>query len=209
MATQNQLDTDTFGGTAGTALHTYNANWVNSVFNSNWFDPKLSTPNGGVVFSSTPSGSERTGQTWTNDQYAQATLAIIGADKATAIGVRLGDNGSGAVNSGYFVGPNFEIAGNAYRVYSVAAGFNAPLATSSTLAIIGDVVNIQIVGSLITVRVNGSIISDLTTTDSNHTTGNPGLFISDATGKWTTWSAGSVTAGGGTARNGMLLGIAP
>jgi hypothetical protein len=202
---QNVLDTDVFGGTAGTALPTYDANWVNAPLSNLWNNLVISTPNGGVVAGVSFCAAYRTGQTWTNDQFAQATIVALPSTLEMLVGVRMLGDGSNNPSSGYFVGPNDNISGNAYRVFSVAGGLNTPLATSSTVAAVNDVVNLQVVGTTITVRVNGVLISDLTCTDSNHTTGNPGLFINDPLSKWTTWSAGSVTSSGAAPITGSLL----
>ncbi len=207
LGTQTQLDTDNFSGTAGTDLPTYNANWVNSTLINQWFPPYISTPNGGAVgnggFSS---AAYRTGQTWTNDQYAQATLAVLPISGNAKICVRmLGDVGTSNPTSGYCVGPEPNFSGQNYRLYDVMVG---QLAVSATSAVANDVVNIEMVGTTITVRVNGSIISDLTTTDASHATGNPGIFLGDASAKWTTWSAGSAgSAATGKPSSLMLTGV--
>src|SRR5215471_4495821 len=77
---QTLLDSDDFSGTAGTNLHSYNANWV--LAGSAWCtDLKISTPtNGGVGTGSGGPGlscTYRTGKTWTNDQYAQLTVVAL------------------------------------------------------------------------------------------------------------------------------------
>lgn len=202
---QNTLDTDTFGGTAATALHSYDANWINSTLNNLWNDCVISTPNGSATGGGIQNGSYRIGQTWTNDQFAQMTIAALSLTHM-ALYVRLTGDGGNNPATGYKVGPNPNSAGNnSYRLYKVDGTL---LAASATIAAVSDVVNLEIVGTTITVRVNGSILSDLTTTDATHASGNPGLYIDDVVGKFSTWSAGSVTsgsAGGPLVNNGRLV----
>lgn len=192
---QNILDTYDFSATAGNGLSTV-ANWVNNTLSNQWNDLKISTPNGGCMQSSGQCGDYRTGQTWTNDQFAEWVLATLPLVASARLYVRLSGDGGNNPNSGYAVGPDPNISGQAYRLFDVSTG---QLAASATTATAGDTVNIEVVGSIITVRVNGSILSDLTYDDSagsNYTTGNPGGYINDAIAKATTWKAGSVTGAG-------------
>jgi hypothetical protein len=195
---QNTLDTDPFNGTAGTALVTYSSgNWVNADYTGSYFDHILSTPTGKAQAGGggLQSVDHRIGQTWTNDQFAQATFDIL-ATSAQFLAVRLGGDGTN-ISTGYAVGINPNNAGNNnYRIISANAGLNADLVLSATVAAAGDVVNIQIVGTAVTVKVNGTHITDLDFTDSLYATGNPGLITgSDATSRFSNWSAGSVTGG--------------
>lgn len=196
FAGQNTLDTDVFGGTAATNLHTYNANWDLATFGTSCNDNKISTPNGGVVGAGGTSCDGRDGQTWTNDQFAQGTVAAL-PTASTLVCVRLGGS-AGNINSGYCVGPIPNIGTNAYRLVKANA-LNTTVKLSATVALANDVVNIQVVGTTITVKVNGATIADLTTTDASFATGKPGIIQQDTTGKLTTWSAGSVTGAGSTA----------
>jgi hypothetical protein len=194
---QNTLDTDPFNGSAGTALVTYSSGlWVNSAYSGNYFDHVLSTPTGKAQAGGggLQSADHRVGQTWTDDQFAQATFDTL-ATSAQFLAVRLGGDGAN-ISSGYAVGINPNNAGNNnYRIVSANAGINTDLAVSATVAVAGDVVNIQVVGAAISVRVNGVPITDLNFTDGIFTTGNPGLVSgSDATSRWASWTAGSVTS---------------
>lgn len=193
FAGQNQLDTDVFGGVAATNLHTYNANWVTSTFATTCNDNKISTPNGGVVGAGGTSCDSRIGFTPTNDQYDQSTIGTL-ATSAMFIAVRLTNTGT-TLNGGYCAGTDPNVSGNNKYTLVKCTALNTPLKTSATVALAGDVVNLQVVGSTITVTVNGVVLSDMTTVDASFTTGLPGYVMTDTTGKFTTWSAGSVTGG--------------
>src|SRR5574341_770270 len=68
-AVQNELDTDSFNGTNGTALATYNANW--NALGSGEINQAAIQGTPGVGNTSGNSGDYRTGQTWTNNQWAE------------------------------------------------------------------------------------------------------------------------------------------
>lgn len=203
LGTQNKLfGPDLFNGTAATALHTYDANWISSVFSNSWFDPLISTPNGGVIGGGANSGSYRTNEAVTADQYNQGTFTTLPTAGAMAICLRM-TAAAGDPAGGYCVGTDDNLTGTqVYQIWKVT-NKNAPLTTSATVAVNGDVVNWQIVNTTMTVKVNGSTISDLTTVDATYATGNPGIFFNTTTGKLAAYEAGSVTST--TTCNGGLL----
>jgi hypothetical protein len=189
---QTILDTDTFSGTAATNLHTYNANWENSPYSSACNDGKISTPNGGVA--GFASCDDRTGFTWTNNQFAQATLGTISGSNTTMVCVRAA--GSSGHLTGYCGGAETHISSTTYYIQrSDQPGGFTTLQTYSQTPALGDIVNLQIKGSVLTLKVNGVALSP-TATDTTYTTGNPGIDVDSGSGstvnQLNTWSAGSV-----------------
>lgn len=202
---------DPFSGTATNPLHTYNANWINSTLSNQWNDLLISTPNGGVVYNAGQSGSYITGQTWTDDQFGEAILAIVPLAASAKVCVQLHGSGGNNPDGGYCVGPDPNISGLAYRLFDVVDGL---LASSATSAQANDVINIEVIAGVIKVRiggVNGTLLSDLTTTDvTPYTGGSPGMYMNDATAKFTAFSAGSASTGGGgggAISHGLLSGV--
>lgn len=189
---QVQLDSDTFSGTSATQLHTYNANWVSSVFNA-WCNPDvISTPNGGVYGNN--ACDERTGFTWTNDQWAQVTYNAAPSGESLLC-VRM--TATTTRPNGYCVGTSPGISGTPYKLYRIDAGVKTTLKTSAQNPVLGDVWNLQVIGSTITFKVNGTVVSALTdSADTTYTTGNPGFMLNDVTAGTkliTTWLAGSAS----------------
>ena len=208
-AGQNVLDTDSFGGTNGTALSTYSANWP--VF-ANWNNglailgsPGMGEQGGGV------SGNRRLGQTWTNDHWCELTLDGTNlADVLFYIGVRL--QNTSPAGDGY--GAGWESDTNLYRIIKINAnGTTSVLATSAHTRAAGDVVNFQAVGAIMTLVVTrgGSTLFTLSATDVAYTTGAPGIprVWNSTSGRLAgSWRAGSVTADaacGGQPANTVLL----
>lgn len=191
-AGQNVLDTDTFNGTAGTGLHTYNANWVNAAVSASCGDPVISTPNGAAKSAGGDSCDRRDGQTWTNDQYVQVTFKVLATSLSAMACVRFNGSAS-SISSGYCIGTDIGNGGTQKLALFKATTPNTELKLSATTVAANDVINLQIVGTTITVTKNGATVSDLTTTDASFASGNPGIFIRDTTGQLSAWTAGSVT----------------
>lgn len=188
-----QLDSDTFGGTAATALPSYNANWVLTNMNGTFNNLNISTPNGGVASSSGPGGNYRTGFTWTNNQWAGITVGAVPAQTFEEVCVRI-TAGSGNQPDMYCAGNDAAAQGNGkYEISIWTNGARTQLVvTASQTMTAGDVVNFNAVGTTLTLKVNGTQI--LQTTDSTWTTGNPGLIINGSTttaNYANTWLAGS------------------
>jgi hypothetical protein len=185
------LDTDSFNGTNGTQLPSYNANWNNQPDFNN------------VIIAGTPgvggnlAANFRSGFTWTADQWAQLTIDGTTVP-STAIGVTLRMN-TGGISSGYFGGFNNNAFGdNLYRFgyYDTAVLHHLALAGAGTTAAAGDVVNFQVVGNILTLTVNGVVLGTYDfTSDGLSYSGDPGLVIehsSAATRTAGSWSAGKI-----------------
>lgn len=204
LAAQTQLDSDSFNGTAGTGLHTYNAKWRISPYAVNHNELILSTPNGSTVCATVGCIIDNNGQSWTNDQYAQVTFTTLPSTKGFLCLRMQGDNTD--LTAGWCVGINPNVNGTNHWLLSKATSLDTAVTTSATNASAGDVLNFQIAGNVVTVAIGGAHLVDMdTTTDGSFPTGgNPGMVINDATGKFSAWSAGSVGTGA-TCNGGLLL----
>lgn len=204
-AGQNTLDTDSFGGTNGNTLDTYSANWTTDGAHLNACTIR-GTPGAGGDISGGICVNARTGQTWTDDQWAELTVdgTNIG-DTAWEVCVRIQSD----FRDRYCAGQsNGYVGNNTYRIdkWNSATG-RTNLATGTHTLTAGDIVNFQIVGGNLTLLVNS--VSEATATDTDYTTGNPGMFLYNA-GTPTqrlggTWKAGSVTTAT-TAHSLMMIG---
>lgn len=209
-AGQNVLDTDSFNGTNGNVLSTYNANWVKQ-------NPAVDeviiagTPGIGVNPASSPNADYRTGKTWTNDQWAEFTLDSTNTlGQIVQVQVRAQTNNT---VSGYVGGPNFFGASHHF-IQRYDSGSATTLLDTGVVAQKGDVVNLQIVGSVLTISVNGSSIGtyDTASDGTKYSTGNPGLFLQDGGTPSTrfagSWRAGSVSGSvSGGVHNLPLMGV--
>lgn len=207
---QNTLDTVNFSAGEGyvnnDALPTDNANWVLS--GSSDADnvrvrgiPGVGQGGGGN------SCCYRTGQTWTNDQWAQLTVdatnlvdTLFGRWAVVLRGV------AGTATNCYALGAFPSIVDNTlkYRIGRFdGMGTFTTLETSATTMATSDVVNAQIVGTVLTLTVNSVVLLTHDTASipdaTQYTTGNPGLLFNSntATNRYAgSWLAGSVTSGG-------------
>jgi hypothetical protein len=190
------LDTDTFGGTNGNTLSTYNANWVLQSSGSRNECNIAGTP--GV--SGSLAGNYRTGFTWTNDHWAELKVGATIADFWFQVGVRMQTDDTA---SGYLFGMDNASFGTDYRLIRVDSGAETMLGSASgqTLAI-NDVVNLQIVGTVLTGFVNGIqvLTYDTSGDGTKYSTGKPGLQLYTTTtttrlgGSWRAGSYGSAHA---------------
>lgn len=205
QAQQTTLDTDSFGGTNGDQLPTYNANWAIM---------DLTNVNNAVIRGTPGVGGAniaadlRNGFTWTNDQWAELTIdATTKADTRLMVCVRV-VQGSGNNMTGYGGGVNLDITGGTYQIYKFSApGTFTALVTGTHAYALGDVVNLQMVGTTLILLVN--TVQEATVVDATYSTGSPGLIVgSQASRLAGTWKAGSVGAAAVVPR-GMLLGVGP
>lgn len=183
---ETQLDTDTFNGTNGTLLPTYSANWpLWGGFNNCRIE---GSPG---VGDNSGCGNSRTGQTWTNDQWAE--LTVDSANTATVFEVCVRTTSPSNLSDGYCGGIDSSHFNTQYRIIKLTNGTTTSLVTSATTLSLGDIINMQVVGTSLILTVNGKTL--LTTTDSTYSTGNPGLdFFSGNTNRLAgSWRAGSVT----------------
>jgi len=192
---QTLLDTDSFGGTNGDTLTTYSANWP--VFIS-WNQLAIrGTPGFGTGVAGSQ-GNRRTGQTWTDDHWAEITLdAVSLADTLFWVGVRAIDESP----SGRGYGGGWDFGPTVYQIVrfnpdgSKTVLLNDP---GSNTRAQSDIINVQVVGTTITLKVTrgGSQLLSISTVETTYPTGGtPLLFANDITTNRLggTWRAGSVT----------------
>jgi hypothetical protein len=202
---QTQLDSDSFNGTNGNSLSTYNANWVQQS-TTTYLEatiegtPGVGTPTGGGL----EGANYRTGFTWTNDQWAELKADSSQPD-ATAlrfkVGVRMQTDNT---VSGYYASWDLFVNSGKYTIDRCDNNVSTVLATTTTALAANDVVNLQIVGTVLTLQVNGSTIGtyDTASDGTKYSTGNPGLWLGNNTNSTKmasgspAWRAGSVTSGG-------------
>jgi hypothetical protein len=120
--------------------------------------------------------------TFSNDQYAQATITGTGGDTGVAVRVS-GDNGyiaywAGSGSTGLFI-------------LRRDAGAYVTLATLASQSLVGQVLRIEATGTTITVKKNGTAV--LTATDATYATGSAGIYATTG-GTLDDWSGGNVVA---------------
>lgn len=208
---QNLLDSDSFGGTNGNTLTTYDANWVLlDLTNIDNLDIR-GTPGVGGAGASLIGGELRNGQTWTNDHWAE--LKIDGttvADVRFLVGVRCTQGVSDSM-TGYFGGVHRDDTGGDYKIYkfSTTSAYTA-IATGTHTYAANDVVNIQAVGTTITLTLNG-VTEATASSQTDYATGSPGMILSHSTtarlaGTWNAGSVGTAATAGGPLAGGKLAG---
>src|SRR5689334_9382567 len=143
---QNLLDSDSFGGSNGDLLHTYNTNWdaAGDIFGDNQI---RQTPGVGCATSGI-SASKRSGFTWTDDQWCE--MLVDGTTLAAQqwlLMLRLQD--SGGHIAGYAAGRDVTNFADKYVIARVPPNTYSyaqlAIASAATLAL-GDKVNFQAVG---------------------------------------------------------------
>ena len=207
---QNILDTDSFGGSNGTVLHTYDANWIADTITFYNDCSIRGTPGVG----GTPAcGNHRIGQTWTNDQFAQLTVdGTTVASNTFVVMVRF----TVTAGNGYTGGAPVQGGSTIYRIGRLDANVFTTLAaeSGSTTIQAGDIVNLQVEGTVLTLKVTrgGSdaftpFSYDTAGDATKYSTGNPGMVFQNTDGTVRlagSWVAGSVGAAGAAA--GPLIG---
>lgn len=197
--------TDSFTGSAGTALGTYSANWtvkVNAgdvVIAVGGVGASLTTNTSAVAFYNATSAA--------NDQFAQGTLNFQGyptSNEAVGVCVRVNSSGSGYCAT-------FYIANNqAYIVNMVAGVFTGVVIADGTSWTPGDVMRLEVVGTTLTLKRNGTTTASQA--DSTYTAGQYGIGFwggPESNVNLSNWSAGDIGGGGGPTINNMLLRGAP
>lgn len=137
------------------------------------------------------------GQTFNNDQYAEATIAVMNGTALGGPSVRTAFTGVNGVTgeTGYILlVPATGVSGN-LLVQRMINGASATILTIPTITpVVGDVFRISIAGTTITAFQNG--VSKGTIVDANLTKGFPGIFCFAPTTstdcQLSSWAAGGV-----------------
>jgi hypothetical protein len=121
------------------------------------------------------------------DQYAEETLATVGAN-GHGVGPEVRASGSTAGTANWY--SCLELGGSGILLRRGLNGVATNLVITPVTITSGDVIRIEVVGNAITCKQNGTVIN--TATDSNLTSGSPGMeaFSND----WTldNWSGGNL-----------------
>lgn len=168
---------------------------ANSGFGANWTHYQEGTPtnSGAQVISNvgriTTSFTLRTAM-WSGgassaDQFSQATMAAGSADFGEYVAVRKTDGDN------FYAGGRLN--GTSIRISKYVAGVQTTLNTGTVTVSDGDVIRLEVSGTSLDLKING--VSQLTTTDSDLSSGNPGLRSTNTT-DWDNWSGGDLAAAG-------------
>lgn len=134
-------------------------------------------------------GAYYTGVAFANDHYAQAKLV------ANLVGVSVRVVNTGGESNFY----NFDAnsGSGAIRIFKYKNNVGATVLTSDTITVnANDVLYLEAVGSALTAKINGSTV--LTTSDSEFTTGSPGIFLGNTGADVLDDFEGGDTGGGAT-----------
>jgi hypothetical protein len=174
-----------FTGTANADLTTYNANWVIARGSSNLAIDSTGTlchPGGASLLSNMYCW---TGDTFSNDQYAQCVVTALGSGNYQGPCVRQANNAA----QGYTIDSN-----NGDRFMEVLPGFGSMYHDTGALAT-SDVQRIEASGNSISYKLNGATLS--TVTDNTWTSGSAGLQIYGVAGdavRVDNWEGGNLGA---------------
>lgn len=105
-----------------------------------------------------------------NDQYAQATIANVGAFDYVGVLVRVDGSGNGY---GVHIDGRSGIATNSIFKMT-AGGVTGYLGTGSLTVSAGDVLRLEMSGSTLTLKKNGATVD--TATDATYASGQPGIL---------------------------------
>lgn len=167
-------DTDSFTGTDGTDLGTYNAKWVQLTGEN--VASFLEIESNGVGSSNT--GAQRTKYTtaWSAPSDQWGTISMVGtkATWITAAGVNL----QTAAQSGYFFGYDANDDGATDRIRKEAAGVMSMLtAAGAATPTVGDTFDLENQAGTLTGVLSGGHSDSVSVADASFTGGQPGIQI--------------------------------
>jgi len=186
--------TDSFTGTSGTQLHTYNASWTEQ--RASDLHCEISGAGGGTpntVRAAATGGSEAAakwdGDTFTADQYSQAKA--VNASNYAGPTVRM-VGVTAAAENGYVA----LIDGLAIDLQRIDNGVRTNLQGGIGSIASGDTLKLEIVGTTLKVYVNGVQVGT-NQTDSNYATGQPGIAFIGSGAELDDWMADTIPTGAG------------
>ena len=140
-----------------------------------------------------PEGSVWSADTFGDPQFSKVAVVTLAAHEMGAV-VR----GSTTGNDYYAGGHNRNNHGNDNRrIYKYVAGSYSNLATEAVDIAVSDDVRLEADGTSLDLLIGG--VSKVTTTDSSHSSGKPGLAVfhsSTNVAIWDDWEGGDLAAGG-------------
>lgn len=176
---------DTFTGTNGTALQTYNSSWgINTsgfVLNSN----ALVGTNAHDAF------AYWNADTFDNDQYSQLTAVAVVADTYVGPAVRMAKS---STQTAYFMQGD---SADGLYLMKIVNGTETQLGSAAAVVAANDVLRLEIVGTTLTPKRNGNAINPPgAQTDSSIASGAAGIDIynNNTGGRVDDWSAGNISA---------------
>lgn len=169
--------TDSFTGSDGTALATHDANWTVHQGTGEIQSNSLKLYNNSAIAWATYAG------TVNDDQYSQAVASAISSGHFNGLVVRCNTSGTAT-----FYGTSWD-GSNAY-IFKQVAGAYTQLGAAVTSPSAGDTVKLAVSGTTISLYHNGSLVT--TRTDSDITSGNPGVFAyHESASRLDTWQGGN------------------
>jgi hypothetical protein len=152
----------------------------------------------------------RTAGTYSNDQYAKATISGKGLNTAYRRGgVIVRSSADTDANADFYAFYNCDDASNTSVLCKVVNGTFTSLGTWTTTAWAnGDTIELEVSGTTLTPYRNGSAIAGKSATDSALASGRPGLYIASHTDsgyRLDDWEGGDVSSASATALLMLLL----
>ncbi|HLJ85999.1 MAG TPA: RHS repeat-associated core domain-containing protein [Candidatus Angelobacter sp.] len=132
------------------------------------------------------------GGSFSNDQFAQVTLASVSSSSSMGPAVRVSPSG---LNYYAFGAAGSGASGN-YWLWKTVNGARTTLATGPTAHNVNDVLRLEVTGTTLTAKINGTVVA--TVTDSTFQSGNPGIQsnpgVNPGSAPWETisnWTGGT------------------
>lgn len=207
--------TDTFTGTNGTDLATYNSTWV-LIGGDGVGYYGINGNAAQTLFSGTnPDNTYRYNNTAGQDQYSEGIVDNLGGslDSRNVLIVRA-DTGTSSSNH-YKLVIEESSTGNGgtknFLLYKTTTGTPAQIGSTFTAAVSnGDTIRLEATGGATTTlatKVNGSQIDSRTDSSSPFTSGQVGIGGAKTGGiRWASWGGGDISGGGGGSTYASLLG---
>jgi len=181
--------TEAFTNADGTSLPTHNAAWVD-------VNAGLLITSNSVYGSDSLGSAYYSGETWSNDQYAQLVVVAVSSSGASrSIGPSCRQT-AGATDTAYVFAWYSTAAASQRRLYKVVAGTITELGSDTTVASAGEVFRVEAQGTTVRGKVNG--VEIFSVTDSAIASGVGGIRAtsSNTSHRGDNWEAGDLTAAG-------------
>lgn len=161
------MASDNFTGTNGTALTTYDANWI---LNAGDFSIQTNALAANGATGTTECAARYAG-TYPNDHFAEAALSAVAAVANARIGVAVRCATDASAN---YYGLYYDHDAGETYLFKVVAGAWTQLGASFTAGLsVGDTLRLDVTGTTLTYLLNG--VSQGTRSDSDLSSGSPGV----------------------------------
>ena len=128
------------------------------------------------------------GASFTPDQYSKATISAV-TDHDAAIVVRASGKDATYQGYGFYIWPQYSVA----SLRRMSGPWGSDVIADQATGVhptVGDIMELRVVGNVLTGYLNGALI--ITGTDSNYTSGSPGLMVRAVTDAWDNFEAGEI-----------------